>query len=365
MVAVALAVVVAATACSDGGDGEADAAPGPAAEAPSSTRDDPPGGPGTEPEEPLPGPDESGWYLPADGWEIAYVTGDPLDGGSCPCSFVAAARPGVPTVPLDISESVPGDLPEDVMRVGRERLDVGGRQGWRTPASATSPFTTIYVYDEPLLLTATMAEEDVAVGVTVMDAWLDQRRVGGDLVVDSLPFPEGWVHTGQATAPALDSFHVVTVLARETATGRVIEYQLTPPGVNRRWFRGRSVVADGDGALRLSPLGHPGPTNLGISHELSPDRPVRTVAALIGGPFDVVVGDNYYVGGPERYDFYDEGLEPFTGPEVEAFLDGLRPVGTEEWRATLDAVDNWVDRTAVESRTLLDRPLTRPTDTGR
>jgi hypothetical protein len=154
------------------------------------------------------------------------------------------------------------------------------------------------------------------------------------------------------------------VLARSRATGRVIEYQLTPPGVNRRWLRGTSVVEDGDGALRLAPTGLPGLTYLGIPQEDAPDRPVRPVAALIGGPVDIVVGDDYFIGRATPGSRKDFSLEPFTAPEAAAFLEGLRPVGTEEWRAVLDEIlvttgdGRIIDRTAVEAPSILDPPMT-------
>ncbi|HYI61445.1 MAG TPA: hypothetical protein VEW93_06525 [Acidimicrobiales bacterium] len=297
-------------------------------------------------------PATSGWYLPPEGWEMIAVSSDVFEGyygGACPCSFLAATRPGELATPLDIWETERGQLPAGLTDLGFEPVEVGGRPGWQSPPMTFTGARMVLVPLEWGLLAASMGADDVDVGLTVVDAWLDRREAGEEVDVDGLPLPAGWIRSGLVKRPAVSYFHLVSVLVRQQATGRVIEYQLAPTGYNRRWLQTPAVAEGAEGALRLvypdtdRLLYRDGP------EQPSAGAPGRVVAARMGGPVDVVVGDNY---------FGDNPLDSLSETEVVAFLEGLRLVETEEWRAALPS--DSIDRSAQGSPSLFDPPLTQP-----
>ena len=273
----------------------------------------------------------TGWFLPADGWEITSVITEFLDvgeAGTCPCTSWVAARPGDPGASLVLEEAEAGGTGIDAEG---SPIDVGGRTGTVADIAEGASFLAVSGGGRQVLLTARGV--DAADLATLADAALDQRDAGGELDVDRLPLPSGFVGTAPRVTPARRAEHLVVVTAREAATGRELNYQVVPAGYLRTYLVQATALEVDDGMVG------------GISVEPPDNRQL----VLVGGPEDLVVGGAPF-GGP---------TDAFDDDELRRFAGDLREVSTADWRAALaDAGD--VDPLVLEAETLDSPPLVEP-----
>jgi len=297
-----------------------------------------------------PGPVDTGWFLPAEGWTVTSVRTDWLDretsGGTCPCATWVAARPAdgalviLTEVTAPVGEGDDGIGLIDPYLVDERRpdpIDVGGRAG-RTVEGSFGPGAPLTLVD------AGAVGPDGAVGhfalvrgrgvelddlVATLDAWLDAREAGDAPAPEALPLPDGFVRTPVRTADGTFG-HAVVVRAREDATGREVEHRMSPAGIwDTDLLLSADVVAADDGTV-TAVLG---------------ERDAVT-AIRVGGDADVVVGDP----------FFGDEIDELDSEAARAHLDGLREVPTAGWRAAVEGAGD-VDPDVLSGPSLYEAPL--------
>lgn len=295
-----------------------------------------------------PGPVDTGWYLPPEGWTVTSVRTDRLDretaGGECPCATWVATRPedGALVVLTEVTAPVSeGDHGVGLIDpyLFDERLpdpiDVGGRAGRTVVGGSAAPVT---------LVDAGAVGPDGTVGhfalgrgrgvalddlVATLDAWLDAREAGDAPAPEALPLPDGFVRTPVRTADGTFG-RAVVVRAREDATGREVEHRMSPAGIwDTDLLWSAAVVAADDGTV-TAVLGEPDAVS----------------AIRVGGDADVVVGDP----------FFGEEVDGLDATAARAYLGGLREVPTAQWRSAVEGVAD-VDPDVLAGPSLYEAPL--------